>query len=487
MTSQGIPESVPGARPLRRRMRRLRRPHHAGSIGEVLTDVYMIVLVLALYGWGTASGIRGFLASPAVQETDANGRYWIAVAAALAAAGLAWQGMRVVGPLLVTPAAQTWVFSSPVDRRGLLVPRFGVLALGAAAGVGVLGLAAGFAGGTDPGAELAWYAVAGVTSGATGAALGILAQASGRDPRWARRLGVGLVAGGIAITLGVIATRACAASLDLCGGLAPRPLIPPTVLTAALALVTLPVAVVAMVLAGRALGRVDRASLTAGAEVASTATSAALMLDASMLTRLLEARRWRSVGLVRGRPLPGRPGRIRWGPEVQRLRVLVLADLRRRLRDPFALRAWGALLLVMYAIAVALPAIEGSAHVILGYLAANRLTAGLRTVSRSDGLRRLLGGTNLELRLAHLVVPAVGAAIWYLVTLPVIRPLSPVDAILVPGIILAAYRTATQPAIRYGGASVDTPFGMISVDLIRQLFRGWDLVAILVLVELLVR
>jgi hypothetical protein len=251
-----------------------------------------------------------------------------------------------------------------------------------------------------------------------------------------------------------------------------------------LALVTLPVAIAAVIRAGRALGRVDRASLTAGAELASTATSAALMLDGSTLTRLMEIRRWRSVGRIQARPLPGRPGRWRLPLRAQRLRVLVLADLRRRLRDWSALRAWGALLLVMYAVATALPAIEGSAQVILGYLAANRLTAGLRAVSRSAGLRRMLGGSDRELRLAHLVVPAIGAAIWYLATVPVVRPLGSLDAVLAVGIILAAYRTATQPAARYGGAAFDTPFGMISADLLRQLLRGWDLVAILVVIEL---
>jgi hypothetical protein len=477
---------VPAPRQIRRRMRGLRRAHHTGSLADVLTDAYIIVLIVAFYGWGAVSGVRRFLASPAGQQSDASVRYWIAVAAGIAAAGLVWQGLRAVGPLFVTPAAQTWVFSSPVDRRDLLLPRFSALILGAAATIGVFGLAAGFAGGADRAADLAWLTGAGLVLGATGAGLGVLAQAARRDPPWARLLGPGLVIGGFAVALTVIAAHACPPDIELCGGVAlPRPSAP---LAGATALVMVPVAVVATILAGRALARVDRASLTAGAGLASAATSAAVMLEPSILTSLVESRRWRSVGLVRGRPLPGgRPGRRWWSRRSQRFRVLVRADLRRRLRDRTALRVWAALALVMYAVAVALPAVEGSAHVILAYLAAGRLTGGLRAISRSAGLRRSLGGSNLELHLAHLVVPAIGTAVWYLATLPIIRPFGLIDVVLIIGLVLAAYRSATKPPLRYGGVAVDTPFGMISLDLIRQIFRGPEIVAVLVVVELLAR
>jgi hypothetical protein len=38
----------------------------------------------------------------------------------------------------------------------------------------------------------------------------------------------------------------------------------------------------------------------------------------------------------------------------------------------------------------------------------------------------------------------------------------------------------------YGGAALDTGFGLIPVDLLRQLARGPDVVALLVVVELVV-
>lgn len=473
---------VPTARALRRQLRLVRRPHHRGSLGDALTDAYMIVLIAALYGWAAARGLRGFFDSPDVQVTDAGARYWIAVAAALATAGLLWQGLRVFGPLLVTPAARTWVFSSPVDRADLLRPRFAALLVGAAASVGVAGLAVGFAGGAQA-AELAWSASAGAVLGVAGAALGVVAQAAGREPRWAVRLGRGLVAAGVVVALVVIADHACPPDVGLCGSASLSPL--SMSLTAAVGLALLPVAVVATVRAARSLGRIDRAALTGGADLASAATSAAVMLDPTIVSSLVATRRWRAVARVRRAPLPGRP--TRWWPRfAQRFRVLVWADVRRRLRDRFALWSIAAMLLVMSAVAVALPVIEGPAHVILAYLVADRLTGGLRAVSRSAGLRRLLGGRDVELRLAHLVVPAVGAIAWYLVTLPVVRPLGLVDIGLMVGVVFAAYRTATRPPIRYGGPVADTPFGMIPVDLIGQVVRGPDVVAGLVLVELLI-
>lgn len=475
---------VPTATQLRRRLRRSRHAHHAGSLADGLTDAYLIVLIVALYGWSAVNGIRSFLASPAGQLADAGERYWIVVAVALVGAGLAWHGLRVVGPLLVTPATQTWAVSSPVDRRALLRPRFWALILGAGAGVGLLGLAAAIAGGAGGATEVAWSAGTGAAGGAAVAALGVIAQAARGTPSWARLLGHGLVGTGVAIALGVIASHACRPSVALCAGLNPsQPSIP---LTVGAGLLTLPVAIAAAVLGARALARIDRAALTGGVEFAYASTAAVLLVDPSMLTSLVESRRWRSVGRVRSRPLGRGQSAPRW-PAMARVRVLVRAELRRRMRDRSALAVWAASLLGLYAVAVALPSIEASAHLILAYLAANRLASGLRVLGRSPGLRRSLGGRDGELKLAHLVVPGIAGIIWYLAALPAVRTFGWIDVLLMAGIILAVYRAATRPPIRHGGPVAETPFGLIPVDLLRQLFRGPDVVGVLVLVELLTR
>ncbi|MEU6072853.1 DUF6297 family protein [Micromonospora sp. NPDC047074] len=464
MTTTTRPAAGPTARQVRGWLRRSRRRHHTGSLGDTLTDIYVVVLFVGMYGWFAVSGLRGQLGSTPPARVDTADRYWIAVALALAGAGLVWRAVRVFGPLLVTPAAQAWVVSAPLDRRSWLLPRFGWLVLGASAGAGLIGAAAAFTGGSDSAVELGWAALAGVACGATGVSASVVAQAARREPRWARLVGTGLVAAGILVSLLVVLGH-------LAGFSIPRPPVSSTVLVGLLAS---PVAVLVTARAQRALGAVDRASLTAGAQYADAAAHAAVLLDPSTLAALVEGRRWRSIGRVRSRRF--RPG--------GRFAVLVQADLRRTFRHPSAVAVWAALLLATYAVAVAVPSIEAAAFVILAYLATNRLAGGLRTVSRSPGLRRALGGHETVLNLAHVVVPAVGAVVWYFAALPGVRPgVGLIDLLLLPGVVAATCWGATRPPLRHDGVVVVTPFTMIPVDLMRQVLRGPDLVAVLVIVQ----
>jgi hypothetical protein len=197
-------------------------------------------------------------------------------------------------------------------------------------------------------------------------------------------------------------------------------------------------------------------------------------MDPSLLAGVLENRRWRGIGRVRSRRFLR--GSRSW--------VLFQAEVRRLYRHPSAIATWSALVLVQYAVAVVLPPAAGVGHVIGAYLAANRLAGGLRALSRAPGLRRALGGADTELRLVHLVVPAVGAALWWLITAPVgaAHP-GTLEVLLLAGVVGAVYRAATRPPMAYGGAVVETPFGLIPVDLLRQLTRGPDVVAVLVIAQ----
>jgi len=245
-----------------------------------------------------------------------------------------------------------------------------------------------------------------------------------------------------------------------------------------LAAVGVVLAVSGLVVGVRALPRIDRASLSTGAQFASAASSAVVLLDPSMLSVLVENRRWRAVGRVRSRRF--RPGSRTW--------VLLQSELRRVGRHPSALAWWAALVLALYAVAAALPAVAGSAQVIGAYVAAERLAGGLRAVSRSAGLRRSLGGGDVGLKLTHLLLPTVAVAAWWLATLPAVGtgPLW-LPYLLVAGVAVAVYRSATRGPMTYGGAVAETPFGTVPVDLIRQVIRGVDVVAALVAVQLLAR
>ena len=459
------PVGLPTARELRTHLRRARSRHHDHSLGDVLGDAYVIVLFVGMYGWFAISASRDLLVSPTVGRADPGVRWWLAVAALLAGAGLAWRGLRALGPLLVTPATQSWVTSAPVDRRAWLAPRFVLLLLGAAAGTAALGVGLAALGGVDDPAALGWAAAAGAGWGAAALALSVVAQSSRAGRRWPALAGAApLVAAAVITALVVLVGR-------LGDGL-PRPAATPTVALAALAL---PLAVVGTILAVRALPRVDRATLTTGAQFANAAATATILLDPSMLASLVESRRWRRVGRVRSRRfLPG-PG---WW-------ALLQADVRRLRRHPNAVLIWAVLIGVQYAAALALPGLAGAAQVVFAYLATDRLTGGLRAVSRSPGLRRALGGSDALLRGIHVIVPAVGAGLWWLLTLPTVDPgpawLAPTLAL---GVVAAAWRAGTRPPINYGGATVNTPFGMVPVDLLRQGSRGPALLAVLVLVQL---
>src|SRR5690606_33630695 len=141
--------------------------------------------------------------------------------------------------------------------------------------------------------------VAVVGGAVAGVALGVVAQAEARPPVWSRHLGPTLVAvGSVAALVAVVAE------------LAGRSLPTPTVRWEVAAVATVPVAVAATVAAVRALSRIDRASLATGAQLASAAMVAALSVDPTWLTSVVEARRWRAVGRVRSRRQ--RPGSRWW-------------------------------------------------------------------------------------------------------------------------------------------------------------------------------
>ncbi|MCZ7440063.1 DUF6297 family protein [Micromonospora sp. WMMC241] len=459
------PTGRPDARRLRGRLRRTRRRHRTASLGDVLGDAYVLLLFTGMYGWALISEVRDYLGSPSGRQGDPADRYWFGIAAALAVAGLAWRALRVVGPLVVAPAAQSWVVSSPVDRRGWLLPRFVVLVVAATTGGGLLGLAAAVATGAGAAPDLAGATVAGAGCATVAVASAVVVQGGPDRAGPARILDRCLLGAGAVVALAVVVAH-------LSGQPVPLPAVP---LAWTLGLAAVPAAVVAVAAAYRALPSVDRASLAAGAEVADAAAGAALLLDPSFLTGLAESRRWRSRGVVSSR---------RFRP-LGRSVVLVQAELWRTVRHRSALVVWAALLLTAYAVAVALPSSAGAAQVVLGFLAVGRLTGGLRAVGRSAGLRRSLGGGDVQLYLAHLVVPAVSVLVWYAATLPVVRPtVGVVDGVLALGTVAAAYRAGTRPTMGYGGATVNTPAGMIPVDLIRQVVRGPDVIGALILVQL---
>jgi Family of unknown function (DUF6297) len=456
--------TIPAVRDVRSRLRRVRRSHSDRSLGELLGDVYMFALLAALYGGSSAVSIRHRLGRPpeAVAGTEAT-RAWLVLALVVAAAVFTWRGLRTLGPLLSTPAAQAWCVATPIDRAGWLrTPMAWLLATAAVAGAGAAVLAA-WAGLST---AFAWVALTGAGCAVTLGALAIVAQSGSHSRVDSHHAWSTAAIGSVLLVAAAVASRAFDVIVS-----------PPRVPAVLLAAPGVVAAVASVRLALRALPMVDRSALAGGAQLLGAATSAAMMLDLTMLSEIVAARRWRRVGKVHTRHwLPG--GRS-W--------VLLQADLRRQWRLRPDLAIWAALILVPYATAVFAPAAVGSVRIVAAYLAVGRLAGGLRTVCRSAALRRSLGGTDAALRQIHLVVPAAGLTAWWLCSMPAGgAPSAPtVTLILMAGVLAAVYRTATRKPMSYDGGAADTPFGPIPVNLLRQVFRGLDLVAVVVLVGIL--
>jgi hypothetical protein len=281
-------------------------------------------------------------------------------------------------------------------------------------------------------------------------------------------VGSGFTAAGVAVALWAVAANYRGMPLSSTG-------LPSAHLLAG---VGIPAALLALVGAFRALPNLDLASLSTGAALATATFTATMGLDPSLLSGLLEVRHWRRVGRISSRP-------FRWG-RLGRTWVLLQAELRRLVRRRAALGAWASLAVAQYAVALVAPEFAGVAHLILAYLATNRLTAGLRTLARSPGLRRALGGEEMRVRLTHLVIPATGTVVWWLATWPTIGGShASLEFFLTAGVVAAAYRAATRPPLSYGGVVMETPFGLLPIDLVLQLARGPDLLGAVIVLRLL--
>jgi Family of unknown function (DUF6297) len=478
MTSE---TAVPSARRVRRRLRRARSAHRTTTLGERLTDVYLLAMFVAIYGTGLATATRRHVRlPPAGSPATADTRAWLALAGATVLVGLIWHAARSLGPLYVTPPARSWAAGAPVDRRAWLAPSLGWL-LVVAAGLG--GLLAGLAVLVSH-AEVAATTVLLVTASVAGAVALAAATVVAQSPRSRRpafaattaagagAIGPAMVALGVLMAAAVLLLHADDVRL-------PMPEVPAFWVAAS----TVACAVVTVGAAVSRLGRHDMAVLSGGAQLADAVTLAVVLLQPSMFSDIVEVRRWRRVGWVRSR---------RFVPPYGRVWALLQADLRRQARRPAGPLAWLGLVLVPYAALVVAPGAAAPVRVVAAFLATERLCAGLRAVCRSPSLRRALGGTDRLLRATHLVVPGIALGIWWAMTLPARgapagTAIGWSELILAFGVLLAAYRAASRRPTRYDGPAIDTPFGLIQPDLIRQLVRGLDVLAIVALAAYLLR
>ncbi|WNV88132.1 DUF6297 family protein [Umezawaea sp. Da 62-37] len=432
-------------------LRRLLRWYRADprSWRARLSDLYgqalYVVIVGGLVVSAARSGVGAVATAAPVRSPDVF--HWMTAVTALLVAALLCRMAVVFGPVLVSGAAQSWLLSTPVDRRSLLAPRFfALLGVGAVAGA-ALGVA------VAPPVAL------------VGAPVGVLVCAALVDAQASRR--------GAAVTRHVT-TVVIVAQVVLLAVLAVIPDLPWPHLAA-----TIPAAVTAVVCAAvaswhahRTLTALTRGSLSAGSEIATATATATTWLNPTLLSDTVVTRQARAAGAVRS-------VRFRGG----RVRSLLRADLTRHRRGPLGLVVFCALLPVPYLVdRVAAPTVTAAVHVVCVYLVADRFARGLRVVGRSPALRRALGGSDTASTLVHLALPTTAALLWTLATAPVLTPVH--AALSVLGSVAAVYRGATKPPMEYSSPLLDTPMGAMPIGIIARMLRGPGLVVVVAVVQL---
>jgi hypothetical protein len=378
---------------------------------------------------------------------------------------LSIKAILAFGPILVSSAIQTWLLSSPIDRRATLVARF-VVTVGAGAFGGallfiVLGVFAEVSVRTLP-----VVVASGLMAGVLVIALATVAQSSLTMAAQIQRT-LRVVVRADIISIGIVLLVAPSQTTS-------RGLTVDNWIVPACALVA---AVLLTCVAFRRLGQFGRAALINGTQLADAATAAATWLDPTLLSATVVSRKTRAIGRVRSEHLHG-----------SRTVVLLRAEWIRLRRMSLEVSVWAGLMVLPYVAKEILPfGAVAPVHLVSAFLATERLAGGLRTVARSEFLRRALGGTDLQLRLVHLIMPAVGTVVWCVATVFAL----PAHAFLCAavsafGAIAVTYRMATRQAMDYSSPLLDTPFGLVPVNIVRQVVRGPALLAILVLVQFVI-
>jgi Family of unknown function (DUF6297) len=389
---------------------------------------------------------------------------WITVLLSILAGALLLKVLLAFGPVLARESEQHWLLSSPIDRQDLLLTRFTVL-LGVAVlsgcAMAVLFLV------LIRSSALAATLPAGALLGVAIAALAVTLQ-----PRVAR------------VRIAHVATTWVVVGCFVAAGvlLMIRPTLPAISVIAEdrmagqAMLVALTVCAAAFVYrAYQSLARLGRAVLSVGSELALALTVATTFLDSTIFTSIMTLRRTRAIGRVRS-------ARLRGG----RVLVLIRADWRRVCRMWRSSAVWAALLPVPYAAQlVASSGVLLALHVVAAFFATASLAGGLRFVCRSAAIRRSIGGTDRQIRSAHLVIPTIGTITWCALTFPALPHQSIIAALISAfGAVVVTYRIATKPPMYYSSPIIDIGAGSIPIGLILQLSRGPALLLIIIWLQL---
>lgn len=440
------------------------------TIGQALGDAYYVLFTVILLGAMVTNVVfKAIGAAECTTDACTLSRQLVPWAALFAFAGVTVSIARLFGPVLASAPEGSWLMEAPISRSRLLRGRFvkGIVIVFVLV-AGLNALIAALAGMTGV-ALVGW----GLAAGFTATALWTLSAADQpRERTWPGRVWQAIFTLLAAVALGsMVALTAGWASWT------PPAWLPqaPWAVAAVFALVTVVMAVVAH---GR-LGGIRRARLLSGGSLVSGMQGAMFGLDLGLARDILVEREAVARGHVK-------PTRGRGLGEA----TLMWRDLQRLRRFPRPLIGLVGAVLVPYATdALGLGAMTPFIAGLALFLALVPFLGSLRVLTRTKGLARTLPLTNGQIRSATIIVPGVLAGLAGLATLPAVLGIAGaertiVDALLVCAVIalaglLGAVRWQTARPVDFNSPMVATASGAVSPTLIFNLFRGFDVVALI--------
>jgi hypothetical protein len=446
------------------------------TIGQLLADSYVMLFSVVVIGAMVVSVVLRAQAGMTGCNTEAcaSGRLLLPSAMVLACYALALGMAALFGPVLASAAEGSWLMDAPISRRRLLRGRLVVPLVGSFGVATVFTALVGALSGLSWLQVVAWSAAAGLGSSA------LVALAASEQPlertRILKTLQVVFASAALILLLVVIGVAAGwlpVSVVAVAGGA--------TWLLAGLAVVALVALVVLLRVTLSRLESIRRARLLSGGSLVSGMQGAMFALDFGLIRDILVERRMIAKGHVkptRGRGLG--------------LMALVWRDVERLRRSPSAFLGLAASLFVPYA-ADALrmvqlnPVISGLALVagLVPFL------GSLRVLTRTGGLARSFPFKTAQLRTAAMAVPAGLALVWGLAASPAFigiarsgadrSVLDGLSAALVTAIagLLGAVRWVTAKKVDFQTPMMATESGAMPPTLLFNLFRGFDMVALI--------
>ncbi|NLT30124.1 MAG: ABC transporter permease [Propionibacterium sp.] len=443
-------------------------------LSEALSDGYVAVFSLLVVGAMLVNAVISAQRLVSACETAQclSARALVPIATLLAALALALAVSRLFGPVVASAAEGFWLMSAPIRRGRLLGGRLVTVLVATFFGSAALSALLALASGSD------WWSVGlwalGTGLGAT-AMVAIAAAEQGLDRRTPTRVAVAVFgAATVAVLLALVAQSVGWLHLGLTPDLTHR-------IGLAVAVGGFVALVVGVVFAWRRLNRIRRVRLTSGGALVAGLSGAMSALDLGLARDILIERAAIERGHVRS---------VRGGPTGRK----VLTDRARKqlLRHPQRLIGVAVSVVVPHAIsALGLPVLAPVVGALALFIALVPTLGELRVLTRTNGLARTLPLTTAQQRMALMIVPAVLAGIWAVLTVPafadwggVARGHNWFDAVQVAVLtaaagLLGAVRWVVAKPINWNAPMVATASGALPSGMLTYVVRGVDMVVLI--------